>query len=318
MHVTYNNATEAFDTLPSVIMDNGVSEETRNGLAYYLPEPVIMTIENPLDRIIINDVRDINPTAVLLETLWVLAGRNDVGFLTKYLKNLADYSDDGYTWRGAYGYRWMHHFGKDQIQIAIERLKAYPDDRRTMISMWDATMDLNEGNDYKDLPCNFMLKPSIREGKLDLTVFNRSNDLVWGALNVNIVQFTILQEYLAMMVGVPVGSYHLVSDNLHIYEATAKKVSGGKTYVAPSTSPLFNIAHIFRTELKEFMIEHDSYEEIQDEYVNPILDDAKHMVNAYRIWKCFKNPERALKYLEDKPSTPWLYATKQWYIRRTK
>ena len=250
MDLKYKNATEAFDNLPSKVMSEADEVETRNGKAYFLPEPLLVTIENPLDRLIMNTTRDINPTAVLLETLWVLAGRNDVAFLTKYLKNLANYSDDGYTWRAAYGYRWMNHFGKDQLEVAIHRLKTYPEDRRTMISMWDANLDLNKENHFKDLPCNFMIKPSIRNGKLDMTVYNRSNDIVWGMLNVNIVEFTILQEYLAARVGVPVGKYYLFSDNAHVYEMTVDKLKGSKSEEAPVCQPCFQKPEEFPKEIK--------------------------------------------------------------------
>lgn len=53
---------------------------------------------------------------------------------------------------------------------------------------------------------------------LDMTVINRSNDTLWGALGANYVHFSFLQEYIANATGMAVGSYHQISNNLHIYD----------------------------------------------------------------------------------------------------
>jgi len=52
---------------------------------------------------------------------------------------------------------------------------------------------------------------------LNMTVFNRSNDLIWGTLGANAVHFSILQEYLAARLDLDVGEYHQVSSNAHVY-----------------------------------------------------------------------------------------------------
>jgi thymidylate synthase len=56
--------------------------------------------------------RNNNVFAQLAETAWVLAGRNDLAFLGHYLPRVADFSDDGRTWRGAYGPR-IRRWGGD-------------------------------------------------------------------------------------------------------------------------------------------------------------------------------------------------------------
>jgi hypothetical protein len=53
--------------------------------------------------------------------------------------------------------------------------------------------------------------------RLDLIVFNRSNDVYWGMLGANIVQFSFLQEYLARMAGLDIGRLFQVSTNAHVY-----------------------------------------------------------------------------------------------------
>jgi hypothetical protein len=52
---------------------------------------------------------------------------------------------------------------------------------------------------------------------LDMTVINRSNDMLLGALGANYVHFSFLQEYVALAAGFAVGRYNQISNNLHLY-----------------------------------------------------------------------------------------------------
>lgn len=56
--------------------------------------------------------------------------------------------------------------------------------------------------------------------RLDMTVTNRSNDLIWGMLGANVVHFSFLQEYIACALGIEVGHYHQFSNNAHVYTET--------------------------------------------------------------------------------------------------
>jgi thymidylate synthase len=80
--------------------------------------------------------------------------------------------------------------------------------------MWTAG-DIEGG--FKDHPCNTHITLRIVEGRLNMLVMNRSNDLIWGMMGSNIVCFTMLQEYLAGQIGCPVGTYSVVTANLHVY-----------------------------------------------------------------------------------------------------
>lgn len=62
------------------------------------------------------------------------------------------------------------------------------------------------------------MKPPPACKYLDMTVTNRSNDLLWGLLGSNYVCFSLLQEYMAARLGVQVGLYHHFTNNLHVYK----------------------------------------------------------------------------------------------------
>lgn len=193
----------------------GIPRDSRNGKVLVMPTPVTTVYEYPQERVIFWAERDANPFFHLYESLWMLAGRDIVEPLTRYVKRMLDFADDGVL-HGAYGARWRHTFHVDQLRVIVERLKKDPNDRRCVLQMWDAKSDLDKN--FRDIPCNTTASVQMSiEGKLDLTVFCRSNDIIWGAYGANAVQFSTLQEYLARSIGVPVGQYYQVSVNWHAY-----------------------------------------------------------------------------------------------------
>lgn len=192
----------------------GIRRDSRNGPVIVAPGPVITVYRQPQQRVLFSEKRNANPFFHFFEALWMLGGRNDVEYLTQFNPRMVEFSDNGEVLNGAYGYRWRKSFLFDQLDEVIEHLKINPDSRREVITMW-YSFDLLE--DSKDLPCNTHIYVDIREGKLNITVCNRSNDLWWGAYGANVVHMSFLQEYLAACVGVRVGTYTQFSNNFHIY-----------------------------------------------------------------------------------------------------
>lgn len=236
------NVNDALWQGASMLKIQGVKRDSRNGPVLQAPAPVTTAYSNPWERVMLHPGRDANPFFHLVEALWMIAGRNDLKTLTPYVKNMANFSDDGgKTQPGAYGYRWRKHFpyGGDQLAWAIKRLKADPNDRRVVIQMWDAEADIHAAdNGGKDVPCNLIALPTINTyGQLDLTVFNRSNDMVWGAYGANAVHFSVLQEVLAACIGVPMGFYYQVSNNFHGYLSTLGKAGDDWPWGWPDDNP---------------------------------------------------------------------------------
>ncbi len=225
------NVNYALQAGAALLRSQGIERESRNGPVLVAEHPVTTVYERPEERVMLHPGRDANPFFHLYESLWMLAGRNDLAPLLAFVKNMANFSDDGgKTQPGAYGWRWINHFNyggraHDQLAWAIRRLKADPNDRRVVIQMYDAEVDqFAADNGGRDIPCNLLALPSVgTDGRLNLTVYNRSNDMVWGAYGANAVHFSVLQEYLAAGLGVPVGRYYQVSNNFHGYLATMGK-----------------------------------------------------------------------------------------------
>lgn len=207
---------DAYPELLMLVNRSGVVRESRNGKVKCLPEAILLTFRCPLDRVLTCKLRRANPFFHVAEAIWMLAGRNDVSYVRHFNKQMYTYSDDGNVFNAAYGHRWRKHFQRDQLLEAALMLKANPADRRVVIGMWDARQDLNSKS--LDLPCNTQIMFRIEHGKLNMTTTNRSNDLIWGLCGANWVHMTILQEWMAAAVGVPVGIWQHMTNNLHVYE----------------------------------------------------------------------------------------------------
>lgn len=115
----------------------------------------------------------------------------------------------------------------DQLRFVIEKFKQDIDTREAVITIHDPVSDdfsCHEGEDKasiletKDTPCTRSIHFMIVDGKMNCYVDMRSNDLIWGFSAVNVFNFTLMQEYVAAIVGVPVGKYYHKADNLHVYK----------------------------------------------------------------------------------------------------
>jgi thymidylate synthase len=218
---TYNDVNEAYHELQLTKKHYTQWEDTRNGPALVWQEPVLICNATPYRRVLFDPVRNANPFFHYMEAIWMLAGCNEVAFLSRFSQQIKEYSDNGSTFHGAYGYRWRYHFNIDQIDSVIHQLRKTPNSRRMVIGMWDPFKD---GESFsKDLPCNTHIYFRIVDRKLTMTVCNRSNDLAWGMMGANIVHMSILQEYIAYSIGVEPGCLYQFTNNLHVYKGWEDK-----------------------------------------------------------------------------------------------
>lgn len=221
------NVNEALEVLRRDAMDGEgwVVRNSRLGSVIEYDEPVATVYDTPMERVSFSRARDANPFFHLFEALWIMAGREDVAFLTIFNKRMSEYSDDGVRYHAAYGHRLRNSIMRigshgltkvDQLKEVWRILAADTDSRRAVLSIWDAARDL--GVQTKDLPCNDMVFFKVRDNMLDMTVCCRSNDAIWGAYGTNVVQFSVIQEVLASSLALGIGQYTQVSDSLHIYD----------------------------------------------------------------------------------------------------
>ncbi len=341
MHLTTRNVNTAFRLLIEEIQAGQkmyagsppvVSRSSRNGPVLMIDEPVTITYTHPRERVLFNAARDANPFFHLYEALWMLAGRNDVGSVAYYAKNMLNYSDDGRTLNGAYGYRWRRGCDNaliqpitDQLDAIVNHLKADPTSRRAVLQMWNVEDDLLKIDESRDVCCNLSVMFSIREGHLDMTVTNRSNDMIWGLLGANYVHFTVLLEYLAARLGAEVGRYHHFSNNLHVYESNWEPkewlTEPIVPYPYPSSLLLVRNPGAFEKELPAFVEMHSGRTDaanLEDRWTEPFLSTvAGPMLTAFACHK-EKDDHSAFMALDDLAADDWQIAAELWLKRRVK
>lgn len=308
------------------------------------PGPFITEWWKPNRNVLFDPIRDANPFFHYLEAMWILAGRNDVAFLEHILPRMREFSDDGGTFHGAYGHRLRHwggyDFAGDQIEQAITILRDKPNSRQVVLSIWDPARDL--GTRTKDMPCNDMIMLSLRNGRLNMTVNNRSNDVVLGCYGANAVQFSMLFMYLAARIGCAVGTYYQVSNSFHVYTDNpywqwfdAQYTKDPANWHQPIHDARCKYAELdrgsgpfsygierFDDELFTFLVEADAAIRAGGDAI-PMFAQSLGVRTAIALWNTLywhrqHDPERARTAAWEIELPDWQCAAREWLARREK
>lgn len=330
--ITQTNVNQVYPVGVYHLRTMGVQQDSQHGKTLEMGQPVSVMYSNPRERILFDKTRDSNPFLNFFEALWIIQGRYDVKFLEYLVSNMAKYSDNGKTYHGAYGDRMFG--GRNQVDEAIRRLICNKDDRQVVIMIREP-MDMFYSG--KDNPCNLLVSCKIRNGKLNIHVFNRSNDFVWGLTGTNVVQFSMLQEYMAGMIGVEVGTYHQTTDSMHVYEndqwEKVRKMNVEDTYdpyadgsVAPYD--MMQEPYFWDKDLENFFIMFDSGEKIgmKTPFFSRTVIPMWNVFKMYKRWKEDKGKSKGsegyislddiIEYCSLINAQDWQLICKQWLGRR--
>jgi thymidylate synthase len=210
----------------------------------------VTVLEQPLERCVFLRYRNNDIFAALAETLWVLAGRDDVAWLGRYLPRAPEFSDDGLVWRAAYGPRLRNWSGTDQLACVRQLLLDELATRRAVMSLYDPGRDFVVS---KDIPCNNWLHWLVRDGRLHLNIAVRSNDIVWGFSGANSFGWSVLHDLMANWTGVPVGEATYFASSLHLYARHYRRAEKIVSSLPPVTCYDFGIESVrFITPWEQF------------------------------------------------------------------
>lgn len=192
-------------------------------------------VNKPMHRISIVNGRNNNIFAQIAETVWMLAGRDDLDFLEKYIPSVRKWSDDGETWRGAYGPRlrkWdagyfpvddnptsfsrQYKEEVDQFKKVARKINDDKFTRQAVMTLWDPAHDWVIVS--KDYPCNNWLHFIQRDGMLHLNVAVRSNDVIYGFSHVDFFGWSVLLQAMAYWTKLEVGTINWNATSFHLYD----------------------------------------------------------------------------------------------------
>ena len=106
----------------------------------------------------------------------------------------------------------------NQIENVLALLKKKPSSRRAVIQLFDAG---DIARHHKEIPCTCTLQFMVRNGRLHMFTYMRSNDAFLGLAH-DIFAFTMLQEIMARAIGVEIGTYKHAAGSLHLYDRHKK------------------------------------------------------------------------------------------------
>jgi thymidylate synthase len=164
------------------------------------------------DNILDSPERDLNYRFMIAEWLWISLGREDVASIARYNQNVARFSDNGKSFFGAYGPRWLH-----QRQYILKNLESDKDSRQAVAVIWQKNPPKS-----KDIPCTLTFQFLVRDSKLHMTVSMRSSD-VWLGLPYDFFNFSQLGNEVAGELMLERGdlTMHLCSSHLYASNADA-------------------------------------------------------------------------------------------------
>lgn len=193
----------AHELVVRYILQNGSFLRTENGEDTVETDEVCLRVETPL-----------------CAPMSSPCSRFKEAFLDSYAHNLLFWSDAvfEYDYHGRlfdWGCGLCEGEGEvhcDQVRYIIEKLRESPESRRAVGVTWCPPVDGRLG----DCPCLQLVQCVVREGRLDMKVVFRSNDML-SAAGANMFALVRLQEVVAREVGVAVGAYTHISLVPHIY-----------------------------------------------------------------------------------------------------
>ena len=173
---------------------------------------VQLTVTDMLNNILVHPVRGLNYRFMVAEWMWIMAGRSDVESIARYNKKIAEFSDDGKRFFGAYGPRLA-----PQWEPTIELLKQDHSCRQAVMTVYASG---DSAQKSKDTPCTLSLQLLVRRGQLHGIVTMRSSD-IWLGMPYDFFNFSMICNYIGMRLGFPVGSLTFNLGSSHLYSQNA-------------------------------------------------------------------------------------------------
>lgn len=222
VNVIADNATAAWEQWWKILTDTPEGhqgqQESRDGAVHNEVINAVTVIKDPTRSFVTSKTRNLPIRYAVGEMLWYMSGNENLSEIQKYTKNWDRMSDNGVTVNSNYGWCVKYKYGFDQWEFVRNLLSTDPNTRQAVIHIKEA-----DQTPSKDVNCTVCLQFFIRDGKLYLTTYMRSNDL-WMGFPYDVFQFMNMQVLMSMELGIPLGSYTHIAGSLHLYERDYKRV----------------------------------------------------------------------------------------------
>lgn len=239
----YNTMTAAYPAIVNIVLEEGTVQPVRDGLDTVELLGAHFTVEDAVHGgapVLVG--RKLGRKMQLIDGITNLAGMSapDVFLaIAPFLGRFADDMNDVYFERVARragvreGKFFQGQYGprlRGQLDLVVDELRRDPTSRRAVANIWDPETDFNPR--WRDRPCTTQIQFLIRDGRLEIFVTMRSND-IWTGLAYDVAQFGQVQAAVASVLGIPWGRYHHHAVSLHAYSDDIPKLQA----MAPEFNP---------------------------------------------------------------------------------
>lgn len=189
--------------------------------------------------VVLCPLRKLSYTFLAGEALWILNGDDTVAGIAPYNPNIAQFSDDGKTFFGAYGPRV-----KQQLDYVVAKLLEDEDTRQAGLTTWRPNPPKT-----KDVPCTIAMFFSIRNRQLHCDVFMRSSDawlgLPYDSFNFTMIALKVACAYNAMIADgyrirkpLEMGVLRVTAVSSHLYNVNCADAAKCLEDVEPAGEPI--------------------------------------------------------------------------------
>ena len=174
-------------------------------------------------RLPVANNRAMFPHIAAAEVAWQFMGTQDPTFIMKYAPKLwskfltEDLETGDEELETAYGYRWMKHFGRNQLKQACSELMNNPTNRQLFVSAWDPAHDGLGGDQPPNIPCPLGFTVSRSRDICHMTVPVRSSDVFVG-LPYDVMGYALTLDAIASTCGLIPGTIMFALAHPHVYE----------------------------------------------------------------------------------------------------
>lgn len=208
--IEIEDAVNGYVDLVNHVLSNGRPAAPR-GFNTLEIEDAVIHIDNIFAALPLGVGRGTVPGIGAVEACQLLGGVSTPETVIAVGPQFKNYAEDNGVFHGAYGRRT-----NGQYEFAIEKLKNDRDTRQAVVTIWNPEHDNQEGK--RDYPCTVLHQFRIRDNKLNMSVYMRSND-VWLGAAYDFFQFTRVQLAMCSVLAIEPGTYAHHVGSLHIYES---------------------------------------------------------------------------------------------------
>lgn len=210
----YPNATEAWEGLYKGLNKYG-DESSPRGLKVRETLGCDIRIMNPNECVVMSPIRNMSASYLAAEWLWYLSGDRSLESISKHSSFWKKIANPDGTVNSNYGAYMFVNGEWDKVKNSIIN------DHDTRQAVLQIPITRNIG--AKDTPCTSSIQFILRDNKLNMTVYMRSND-VWRGFAYDVHCFAMMQLKMLRELNeatdelFELGWYRHVVGSLHVYE----------------------------------------------------------------------------------------------------